>query len=113
MRRGNLWSGINWMSGLSLLLFWLPVAGPLVAGLVGGYKAGDLRRALLAVLLPAIGLGVLIGVGIGWLTHLAFWGFLAGLGGVLLAFINIGPMLIGAIGGGIAAQLQGQPGGAR
>lgn len=94
------------MSGLSLLLFWLPVAGPLIAGAVGGYKAGDLRRALLAVFLPAVGLGVLIGVGIGWLTHFIFWGLLAGLGGVVLAFLNIGPMLVGAVGGGVAAQFQ-------
>lgn len=100
---GSLYSGINWMSGLALLLFWLPVAGPLIAGLVGGWKAGDLRRALLAVFLPAVGLALLMAVSIGWLTHLAFWGMLAGLGGLFIAFINIGPLLIGAIIGGIAA----------
>ena len=63
-RPGSLYRGMNWMAGLSILLFWLPVAGPLIAGLVGGYKAGDLRRALLAVFLPAVGMGVLVGVGI-------------------------------------------------
>lgn len=104
-RPGNLWSGMNWMAGLSLLLFWLPVIGPMIAGLVGGYKAGDLRRALLAVFLPAVGTGLLVAVGIGWLTHLAFWGVLAGLGGLVLALLNVGPMLIGAIAGGIAAGL--------
>jgi hypothetical protein len=104
-RRGNLWSGMNWMAGLSLLLFWLPVVGPMIAGVVGGWKAGDLRRALLAVFLPAVGTGILVAVGIGWLTHLAFWGFLAGLGGLVLALLNVGPMLIGAIAGGIAAGL--------
>jgi hypothetical protein len=102
-RRGNLWSGMNWMAGLSLLLFWLPVVGPMIAGVVGGWKAGDLRRALLAVFLPAVGTGILVAVGIGWLTHLAFWGFLAGLGGLVLALLNVGPMLVGAIAGGIAA----------
>lgn|SRR5512132_787043 len=105
-RRGNLWSGMNWMAGLSLLLFWLPVVGPMIAGVVGGWKAGDLRRALLAVFLPAVGTGILVAVGIGWLTHLAFWGFLAGLGGLVLALLNVGPMLVGAIAGGIAAGLQ-------
>ena len=105
-RPGSLYSGMNWMGGLSLLLFWLPVAGPLIAGLVGGWKAGDLRRALLAVFLPAVGLGLLIAVGVGWLTHLAFWGVLAGLGGLVLALINIGPMLIGAIIGGVAASVR-------
>jgi hypothetical protein len=104
-RRGSLYRGMNWMGGLSLLLFWLPVFGPLIAGLVGGWKAGDLRRALLAVFLPAIGLGVLVGATIGWLTHLAFWGVLAGLGGLAVAFINIGPLLLGAVLGGVAAGL--------
>lgn len=105
-RRGNLWSGMNWMAGLSLLLFWLPVIGPMIAGVVGGWKAGDLRRALLAVFLPAVGTGILVAVGIGWLTHLAFWGVLAGLGGLVLALLNVGPMLVGAIAGGVAAGLQ-------
>ena len=105
-RPGNLWSGMNWMAGLSLLLFWLPVVGPMIAGVVGGWKAGDLRRALLAVFLPAVGTGILVAVGIGWLTHLAFWGVLAGLGGLVLALLNVGPMLIGAIAGGLAAGLR-------
>ncbi len=96
---------MNWMGGLALLLFWLPVAGPLIAGLVGGHKAGTIRTALLAVILPAIGLGVMIGAGVGWLTHLALWGFIAGLGGVVLGFLNIGPMLLGAIAGGAVAQV--------
>ena len=101
----GLYRGMNWMAGLGLLLFWLPVAGPLIAGHVGGWMAGDLKRALLAVFLPAVGLGILLAVGIGWLTHLAFWGVLAGLGGVVIALINIGPMLAGAIIGGLAAGL--------
>ena len=105
-RPGNLWSGMNWMAGLSLLLFWLPVVGPMIAGVVGGWKAGDLRRALLAVFLPAVGTGILVAVGIGWLTRLAFWGVLAGLGGLVLALLNVGPMLLGAIAGGAAAGLQ-------
>ncbi len=104
-RPGSLYSGMNWMGGLSLLLFWLPVFGPLIAGLVGGYKAGDIRRALLAVFLPGVGLGILLAAGVGWLTHFALWGLLAGLGGLVLAFINVGPMLLGALTGGIAAQL--------
>ncbi len=103
----GVYRGMNWMAGLGLLLFWLPVAGPLIAGLVGGWMAGDLRKALIAVFLPALGLGVLFAVGIGWLTHLVFWGVLAGLGGLALALINIGPMLAGAIIGGIAASIRG------
>ena len=103
-RRGHLMSAMNWMGCLSLLLFWLPVVGPLIAGLVGGHKAGDIRTALLAVFVPAVGLGILIGVGVGWLTHLAIWGLIAGLGGLVIGVLNIGPLLLGAIAGGAAAE---------
>jgi hypothetical protein len=103
--RGSIVSAVNWMSGLSLLLFWMPVFGPLIAGLVGGRKAGSVGRALVAVFVPAVLLAVLVGAGIGYLTRLAFWGVLAGLGWVALSFIHIGPLLLGAIVGGAAARL--------
>lgn len=48
------------MTGLSILLFWLPILGPAVAGLVGGYFAGTVGRAILASLMPAVVLAVLI-----------------------------------------------------
>jgi hypothetical protein len=104
-RRGSIVSAANWMGGLSLLLFWMPVVGPLIAGLVGGRKAGSVGRALVAVFVPAILLAVLVGVGIGYLTRLAVWGVLAGLGWVALSFIHIGPLLLGAIVGGAAARI--------
>lgn len=92
------------MSGLSLLLFWLPAVGPLIAGSVGGFKSGTVRRALLAVVLPGIGMGILAFAGVTWLTHFALWGVLAGVGGLVLAFVHVGPMLAGAIAGGLAAE---------
>ena len=49
--------GALWMFFISLLLFWLPVFGPLIAGFVGGKKAGGVGSALGAVFLPAIVLG--------------------------------------------------------
>ena len=54
---------MNWMGGLSLLLFWMPIVGPLVAGLVGGKKAGSVKRAVIAVFLPALLLGLLVTAG--------------------------------------------------
>ncbi|MBA2627230.1 MAG: hypothetical protein H0U85_04405 [Gemmatimonadales bacterium] len=96
---------MNWMSGLSLLLFWLPVAGPLIAGTVGGFKAGTVRRSLAAVIVPGIGTGVLVFAGVTWLTKLPLWGIVAGVGGIVLSFLHVGPMLVGAIGGALAAQL--------
>ena len=53
-RQGSVGRGLFWMILLSILLFWLPVAGPFLAGLVGGKKAGSLGNALLSAILPAI-----------------------------------------------------------
>lgn len=104
--RGSLVSAINWMGGLALLLFWLPVAGPLIAGFVGGMKAGTVGRAVAAVFLPAIGIGVLVTVAVAYLADWVwFWGVLAGLGGVVLMLLNIVPLLAGALAGGLAARL--------
>ena len=96
---------MNWMGGLGLLLFWLPVLGPFIAGLVGGWKAGSIKRALIAVFLPAVLLGVLAAVGVAWLTREFFWGLLAGFSGLAFSLLNIGPMLAGALVGGISVQL--------
>jgi hypothetical protein len=105
-RRGSVTSAINWMGGLALLLFWLPVAGPFIAGFVGGVKAGTIGRAVAAVFLPAIGIGVMVTVAVAYLADWVwFWGVLAGIGGVALMLLNIGPLLIGALLGGLAARL--------
>ena len=55
---GSVVKGMVWMLILSVLLFWLPVAGPLVAGFVGGRKSGGVGNAILAALLPGILLGL-------------------------------------------------------
>ena len=102
---GSLVSAINWMGGLALLLFWLPVFGPLIGGFVGGVKAGTIGRAIAAVFLPAIGIGIMVAVAVAYLADWVWvWGFLAGLGGVALMLLNVGPLLIGALAGGIAAR---------
>lgn len=92
------------MGGLSLLLFWLPVFGPLIAGLVGGWKAGSPGRAGAAVFLPALLTGLLAFAGVTYLTDWYVWGLLAGLGGVLLSLLNIVPLLGGALLGGLVAR---------
>jgi hypothetical protein len=96
-RPGSVSSAIVWMFLLSILLFWLPIAGPLIAGFVGGRKAGSVSNALLAVFLPAIVLGIALFFLASVLTGLPIVGFLAGAGGVALATAHIGPLLIGAI----------------
>ena len=37
---GSIISAVLWMLLISVLLFWLPFIGPLIAGFVGGKKAG-------------------------------------------------------------------------
>ncbi len=96
---------MNWMAGLGLLLFWLPVFGPLIAGFVGGLKAGSIRAAIVAVFLPALLTGLLAFAGVTYLTDWYGWGMLAGLGGVVISLLNIVPLLGGAVVGGLTARL--------
>ena len=90
-----------WMFVLSILLFWLPIMGPLIAGFVGGRKAGTLSNAVLAVILPGLIFGAILFFSGTLLTGLPLFGFIAGAGGIALAFMHIGPLLLGAIVGAI------------
>ena len=98
---GSITSGMLWMLFISILLFWLPVIGPLVAGIVGGKKAGGIGAAIMAVFLPAIIVGVGAFVLASIASGLPVFGMVAALGGVTLALINVSPLLVGAIIGGI------------
>jgi len=102
-KKGSILSGIIWMFVISLLLFWLPAVGPLIAGLVGGKKSGGVGSAIIAVFLPAIILGIALFLLAGSLTGLPIIGALAGLGGFAMSLTHIGPLLIGAIIGGVLA----------
>ncbi|UCD53021.1 MAG: hypothetical protein JSW27_10350 [Phycisphaerales bacterium] len=96
--------GALWMFFISLLLFWLPVFGPLIAGFVGGKKAGGVGAALGAVFLPALVFGIFFFVFGTALTFMPLAGALAGAGGFVVAVGLIsGPLLIGAIIGGALA----------
>lgn len=95
----------NWMGGLSLLLFWMPVAGPLVAGLVGGWKGRTPGNALLAVFVPAVLLAALTFAAVAWLAD-AFWGSLAAAGSLVLLLLNVVPLLLGALMGALAARFR-------
>jgi hypothetical protein len=96
-RPGSVTSAILWMFVLSLLLFWLPVLGPLIAGFVGGRKAGSLGNAVIAVILPGLIFGAALFFLASLLTGLPLFGFIAGAGGAVLALAHVGPLLIGAI----------------
>ncbi|HET8998560.1 MAG TPA: hypothetical protein VFP86_02820 [bacterium] len=89
-----------WMTALSVLLFWLPVLGPAIAGFVGGRKAGGVGPAVIAAFLPGILFGAILFVLASALTGIPLLGAVAGLGGMAIAFAHIGPLLVGAIIGG-------------
>ncbi len=92
-----------WMVGLSVLLFWLPILGPLIAGLVGGRAAGTVGRALAAAFMPAVLLGALVAV-----VLLAFdlpvIGALAGSAVILVILAEDLPLFLGAWLGALATR---------
>ena len=100
-KEGSVLSGIFWMFLISILLFWLPGLGPFIAGIVGGKKSGGVMNAILAVILPAVVLGILLFLFTSMLTGAPIIGFVAGAGSTILVLSNVGPLLIGAIIGGI------------
>ena len=101
-RQGSIVSAMLWMFFISLLLFWLPVFGPLLAGIVGGKKAGGIGAAILAVFLPAIIFGVVMFFLTTILSGLPVFGMMAGFGSIItLLVFNISPLLLGAVIGGV------------
>jgi hypothetical protein len=100
-KQGSIGAGIVWMFVISLLLFWLPVIGPFIAGLVGGKKSGGIGNAIAAVFLAGIVFGVLLFALATSLTGIPLLGAIAGVGGVGLALVHVGPLLIGAVIGGL------------
>lgn len=102
-QNGSVVMGAVWMVLLSILLCWLPLLGPLIAGVVGGKTAGGVGSALLAALLPSIVLGAALFVFATALTGFPIIGVVAGMGGMVLAMVGIGPLLLGALIGGLIA----------
>jgi hypothetical protein len=100
---GSIVSGIFVMLILSVLLFWAPVLGPIVAGFAGGSKAGGIGAGIMAAILPGIGVGVVLFLLTSTLAGLPIIGAIAGMGGAILALAHVGPMLLGAIVGGAMA----------
>ena len=102
-KKGSILAGIVWIFIISLLLFWLPVLGPLIAGAVGGKKSGGVGNALAAVFLQGIVFGILLFFLATAISGMPLIGAVAGAGGFILAIAHIGPLLVGAIIGGILA----------
>jgi hypothetical protein len=91
------------MIGLAILLFWLPVVGPLIAGFVGGRKSGGIGPALISSIIPSLlaaGLLFLVGAVFG----LPLIGAIAGAGVFILLLVETIPMMLAAIVGGAMAE---------
>jgi len=101
--KGTLVAAMVWMFVLSLLLFWLPLLGMFIAGLVGGRKAGSVGTALLAVFLPALVVAGLMFLLATALTGMPLLGAIAGFGVGVLIVANVVPLLAGAVVGGMLA----------
>jgi len=104
-QKGSIFWGMVWMFVISLLLFWLPLAGPLIAGIVGGKKAGGVGASIAAVFLPGLILGLILLIFAAFFTGIPLLGFVAGFGGFTLVVSQVGPLLLGAIIGGLLAEI--------
>lgn len=100
---GSLILAMIWMAVLSLLLFWLPLLGPLIAGFVGGHTAGSAGRGVLAAILPAAALSLLLFAFGTALTGIPLIGILAGAGVFVMIVFQGAPLIIGALIGGLLA----------
>jgi hypothetical protein len=100
---GSIFSAIILMFVISLILFWLPLLGPFIAGFVGGRKAGSFGSAITAVFLPSIIFAILLFSAASSISGLPLIGMIAGGGGFILAVTGISPLFLGAIIGGATA----------
>ncbi len=49
----GVWQGMKWTFVFTILLWWFPVYGQMIAGYIGGRKAGSASKALIASSVPA------------------------------------------------------------
>ncbi len=102
---GSLMSATIWMIGLGILIGWIPVVGPAVAGFVGGRKAGEPSRAIAAALIPAVLVGVAVGLILG-LFELPVLGTVTGVAIAVWIAVETLPMLVFAAVGGWTAEIE-------
>jgi hypothetical protein len=87
---------------VSLLLFWLPALGPLIAGYVGGKTAGGVMRGIVAAILPALAVGAVIWGGAGAINLPLIGGLFAGAASLILMLHSLGLIAGAFIGGAVS-----------
>jgi hypothetical protein len=101
-RTSPILAGTLWMLGISLVLSFIPIINGFIGGLVGGYKVGTARRAVVAALLPAVILAVASSVILA-AFDLPVIGIFSGLTlGAVAVFSSLGMVAGAALGGGVA-----------
>ncbi|NKF21070.1 hypothetical protein [Solimonas marina] len=101
--RDDIAAGMSVMLMLSILLSWVPGLGTLIAGIVGGRVASGFSQATIAMLLPGIMIGLLLFYLAGLFTALPVIGLVAAMGGLTLASVQVGGLVVGALIGGMLA----------
>ncbi|TAK34582.1 MAG: hypothetical protein EPO21_09205 [Chloroflexota bacterium] len=89
-----------WMTILSVMAFWLPIVGPLIAGFVGGRMLRRVDLALIAALLPALVAALLALFGWHYVPY-PLAGALAGGDPLRAILFDSLPLLIGAVLGAV------------
>lgn len=100
-RQGSIIKASGVMLGMSVLLFWLPIIGPAVAGFMGGKRAGNVPNAVIAVFLPGLAFWALSALAGGFLSSLPVVGLLFGIAGQAVGLMSTIPLLVGAVIGGL------------
>jgi hypothetical protein len=67
----SIWGAMRYTMILSLLLWWLPVFGQMIAGYIGGRKAGSPWKGVISAILPVVALFA----GMGIIDHFLSQGF--------------------------------------
>lgn len=84
-----------YMGVISLLLIWLPIVGPVIAGIVGGKAARTVGKALVASVIPSIVLGLALFALLN-AFQLPLIGALSGLAVFVFVLVGDIPMMIAA-----------------
>jgi hypothetical protein len=95
MERGSILKAALYMGLISLLLIWLPLIGPIIAGVAGGRAARTVSKALIASIIPS----VILGTGLFMILNafeLPLIGALSGIAVFLFVLVGDIPMAIAA-----------------